>query len=288
MSIVAEDTFMLDSYRPNFRELFSEQVSLPDEQVDLQRCALYFAGEEHPSLIVEEYLARLDVMADRVLADSKGAGDNESLARALNGYLFDEEKFTGNPADYYNPDNSYLNRVMDSRIGIPITLSVLYLGVAERLGLNCYGVGMPGHFLVALKDLDLFLDPFHSGQLLSAADCRRLTRDMFGPDSAWTEEYLAPCPRKLIIYRMLNNLRQIYLNKRDYGRHVYIVEKMLLVDPAVSALYLELAQSQVHRGETEAALRSLQSLKESPASQKERDVADELIEILLRGHPRAD
>ena len=261
---------MLDSHESEFRRLFSDQVSRPDEQVDLQRCALYFAGEEYPSLNVEEYLARLDAMAARVLADSASSGSNESLVRALNGYLFDEEKFTGNPADYYNPDNSYLNRVMDSRAGIPITLSVLYLGVAERLGLDCYGVGMPGHFLVALKDLDLFLDPFHSGQLLSAADCRRLARDMFGPDFAWTDEYLAPCPRKLIIYRMLNNLRQIYLNKRDFGRHASIVEKMLLVDSTVSGLYLELAQSQVHRGETEAALRSLQCLKESPASQKER------------------
>lgn len=278
---------MLDSHESEFRRLFSEQVGLPDEQVDLQSCALYFAGEEYPSLNVEEYLARLDAMAERVLADSKGSGSNESLARALNGYLFDEEKFTGNPADYYNPDNSYLNRVMDSRTGIPITLSVLYLGVAERLGLNCYGVGMPGHFLVALKDLDLFLDPFHSGQLLSAADCRRLAQEMFGPDFAWTDEYLAPCPRKLIIYRMLNNLRQIYLHKRDFGRHVSVVEKMLLIDSTASGLYLELAQSQVHKGETKAALLSLQALKDSPASQKERDFADELIEILLRGHPGA-
>ena len=147
---------------------------------------------------------------------------------------------------------------------------------------------MPGHFLVALKDLDLFLDPFHSGQLLSAGDCRRLAQDMFGPDFAWTDEYLAPCPRKLVIYRMLNNLRQIYLRGRDYGRHASVVEKMLLVDSTVSGLYLELAQSQVHKGDTEAALRSLQCLKKSPASQKERDVADELIEILLRGRPGAD
>lgn len=279
---------MPDSSQYHFRVLFTDQVSLPDEEVDLPRCALYFAGEEFPDLDVDDYLARLDSMAQRVAGNSPSSGDSESLLQALNAYLFDEEKFTGNPADYYNPNNSYLNRVMDSRIGIPITLSVLYLGVAERLNLSCYGVGMPGHFLVALKDLGLFLDPFHSGQLLSAADCRRLAQDMFGPNFAWTDEYLAPCPSKLIIYRMLNNLRQIHLHKRDYGRHASAVEKMLLVDSTVSGLYLELAQSQVHKGETEAALRSLQRLKESPASQKERDVADELIEILLRGRPRAD
>lgn len=274
---------MLESPKSNFRQLFSAQASLTDDDVDLQRCALYFAGEEFPSLDVDDYLGRMDLMAEEVGQASPDLDDKEGLVRTLNRLFFDERKFTGNTGDYYDPNNSYLNKVMDSGVGIPITLSVLYLGVAERLGLRCYGVGMPGHFLVGLRDLDLYLDPFHSGQLLSRADCRRLARELFGTDFQWTDEYLAPCPRKQVIYRMLNNLRQIYLMRRDYGRHARTVEGMLLVNGSVPSLYLELAQSQVHKGDTEAALHSLQLLKQRSASARENEVADELIEILLRG-----
>ena len=146
--------------------------------------------------------------------------------------------------------------------------------------------GDAGHFLVGLADLDLFLDPFNAGQLLSKSDCRRLARNMFGPELNWSDEYLAPCPRKQVLYRMLNNLRQIYLSRRDFGRHGAIVERMLLVAPAATSLYLELAQSQVHQGDLEGALRSLELLKNGSPSPRESQAADELIEILMRGRPR--
>lgn len=279
---------MPETSNADFRTLFAGQASLADERVDLPRSALYLAGEEYPSLPVDEYLGRIDGMAEEVRQRAGPAADRESLARNLNQYLFDRRQFTGNPQDYYNPENSFLNRVMDTGVGIPITLSVLYLGIAGRLGLRCYGVGMPGHFLVGLQDLDLYLDPFHSGQLLSAGDCRRLAAEMFGPSLEWRDEFLAPCPNKLILYRMLNNLRQIYLSGRDFRRHVAALERMLLFEPTGAPLYLELAQAQVHIGDSEAALSTLETLLARSNNEGEIAVARRLSETLRRNRGRVN
>ncbi len=243
----------------DFRQLFTHQVGLPEAELDLGRAALYLAGEEYPDLDPAHYLRQLDALADEV-REAAGAGrDRETLAKGLNFYLFDRLGFTGNPEDYYNPENSYLNRVLDTRVGIPITLSVLYLELARRLELNCYGVGMPGHFLVALEDLDLYLDPFRSGYLLSAGDCRRLAQEMFGPSLAWNDDFLAPCPKRSILFRMLNNLKQIDLWNRDYRRGAGVLQRMVLIDPTAAALYKELAWCQAQLGEYRPAIYSLET-----------------------------
>ena len=143
----------------NFRASFAEEVSLPEGELDLQRAALYLAGEEYPDLDPGHYLRRMDDMAAEVRSLAENSEELEGLARALNSYLFDIKGFSGNTGNYYDPDNSFLNRVMETGIGIPITLSVLYLGVAKRLGLNGHAVGMPGHFLVKLEELDLYWTP---------------------------------------------------------------------------------------------------------------------------------
>ena len=212
-----------------FRRLFAQQVGLPDDHLNLGLAALYLAGEEYPNLVVSHYLDMLDQLAAQVRADA-GETDAAGLAQTLRRHLFDLLGFTGNPADYYNPDNSFLNRALDSRMGLPITLSVIFLEVARRLGLNCYGVGMPGHFLVGLAEPELYLDPFHSGSLLSARDCQRLAREMFGPTLTWNDAYLAPCPGHLILYRMLNNLRLIYGSQGDHQRAAAALERMILID----------------------------------------------------------
>lgn len=273
---------MKDASSIYFRSLFTDQVKLDERELDLERSALYMAGEEFPQLDVDLYLSRLDSMSSEVRQSVEMSDDLGQLARALNRYLFDQRKFTGNPQDYYNPENSFLNRVMDTGMGIPITLSVLYLALARRLGLRCHGVGMPGHFLVGLQDLDLYLDPFHSGQLLSSGDCRRLASQMYGAGMPWRDEFLAPCASKTILFRMLNNLRQIYLNNRDFQRHAGALERMLLINPDETPLYLELAQSQVHLGDPAGAAQSLECVLERSGSEGDLAVAKQLLEILCR------
>ena len=198
----------------DFRTLFAEEVRLPAGDMDLPRAALYLSGEEYPDLDPDHYLRRMDDMAAEVKSLAGGSAELAALARTFNDYLFDVKRFSGNTGDYYDPHNSFLNRVMDTGIGIPITLSVLYLGVAARLGLDCHGVGMPGHFLVKIEELDLYVDPFHGGQLLSAGDCRRLAEQLFGSNLEWDEGYLSPTPPISILARMLNNLRIIYSQQK--------------------------------------------------------------------------
>ena len=270
---------MSSTPQPTFRQRFAGEIGRSEADLDLGRAALLLAGEEYPDLEPEGYLARLDGLAAETAAASSGP-DREALAKALNTHLFDHLGFSGNPADYYNPENSFLNRVLDTRRGIPITLSVVYLEVGRRLGLECYGVGMPGHFLVGLADLDLYLDPFHSGGLLSAADCRRLAQEMFGPTLAWDDAFLAPCPKKSILFRMLNNLRQIYLRQRDYRRAVAALQRMTLIDPTAASLYKEEAWCQVQLGDYRPAIRCLETYLERAGTPADAAEVKRQIETL--------
>ena len=266
----------------DFRSLFADQVKLNDRELNLELSALYIAGEEFPGLDVQQYLDRLDSMSGDVQGIAGNSDNHEQLVRGLNYYLFERLRLRGNPEDYYNHENSFLNRVMDTGVGIPITLAVVYLALAQRLGLSCHGVGMPGHFLVCVRELDLYLDPFHSGQLLSAGDCRRLASEMFGPALSWRDEFLAPCSGKAILFRMLNNLRQIYLNSRDFRRHTRALERMLLINPSEASLYLELAQSQIHLGDRAGAAHSLKYVLELSGNERDLAMARQLLEILCR------
>ena len=147
--------------------------------------------------------------------------------------MFQRIGFTGNTDDYYNPDNSFLNRVLETRRGIPITLSLLYLETGTRLGLNCYGVGLPGHFLVGLEELDLYLDPFNIGLLLSAADCRRQVEDHFGSQLEWEDRFLSPYSKRDILFRMLTNLKYNYLQNGDWRSAVGALQRLTLIDPSL-------------------------------------------------------
>jgi regulator of sirC expression with transglutaminase-like and TPR domain len=265
----------------DFRALFTEEVRLAEGVMDLPRAALYLAGEEYPDLEPDHYLRRMDDMADEVRSLAGGSVGLATLARTFNRYLFDVKGFSGNTGDYYDPANSFLNRVMDTGIGIPITLSVLYLGVAARLALNCRGIGMPGHFLVKIEELDLYMDPFHGGQLLSAADCRRLAKQLFGSNLEWDERYLASTPPISILARMLNNLRIIYSQRRDLGRLAAVLERMMLIDPSNPALYRDLAICYVEQGDNAAAVRLLEGLINLSTSERDVAAARNLINSIL-------
>ena len=273
---------MTSDSRYGFRALFAEEVSLPEGDLDLQRAALYLAGEEYPDLEPDHYLGRMDDMAAEVRSLAGNSDEMDRLARTLNDYLFHVKGFSGNTANYYDPDNSFLNRVMETGIGIPITLSVLYLGVAKRLGLNDHGVGMPGHFLVKIEELDLYLDPFHDGQLLSAGDCRRLAEHLFGPGVEWDERYLSATPAVSTLARMLNNLRIIYSQRRDLFRLVAVLERMMLIDPSNVALCRELAICHVQQGNIAAAVRSLEELISVATSERDVVAARTFIEDIVR------
>ena len=122
----------------------------------------------------------------------------------LSEYLFDEVGFRGNREDYYDPRNSLLNCVLSRRQGIPITLSLVYVEVGRRLGIPLVGVGMPGHFLVKHQAIDdLYIDPFHSGILLSEFECALRLQEMVGERLRWNPDYLAPVNKLSFIARIM-------------------------------------------------------------------------------------
>jgi len=151
--------------------IFREAVGLPDDKIGLARAALAIAQSEYPALRAETYLARLDRLAATALDRSAGEGGPYRLIAAMNYVLFTQEGYRGNHDDYYDPRNSFLNEVIERRIGIPITLSVLYMEVARRVGLELHGVGFPGHFLVKYagqgEEMILLKNPTNASTRLS-------------------------------------------------------------------------------------------------------------------------
>ena len=213
------------------KQQFSAQAALPDDEIDLARAALLIAATEYPSLDVEQQLGVLDSLSR---AASTRIGDRSNALACVNSlseYLFDELGFQGNQ-DYYDPRNSYLNEVLDRRLGIPITLSLVCIEVGRRLEIPLVGVGMPGHFLLKHWDeQELFIDPFNRGIILSEEECAQRLRQVTQANVAWDSRYLAPVSNREFIVRILRNLKGIYLGREDHRRAVDIIDMLLVLRP---------------------------------------------------------
>lgn len=205
----------------------------PEAEIDLAEAALLIASDEYPDLDVTRYLGRLDDMGVALRARLADEPRPERAVMALNRYLFQEEGFHGNVQEYYDPRNSYLNEVIDRRIGIPITLSTVYMEVARRAGMSVEGVGLPGHFVVRVVSGDhgLIVDPFHGGVLLTEADCQERLDRIFAGRVKMEPGMLLPCGRREILGRMLRNLKAIFMRKEDYPRALRAADLLLLVHP---------------------------------------------------------
>ena len=147
----------------------------------------------------------------------KGAKPRKVLGQ-INWALFVEEGYEGNRENYFDPRNSYLNEVIDRKTGIPISLSILYASLAERLGVVLEGVNFPAHFMLRLDDSrqPLFIDPFHAGEFLDRRGCEGRLSDLTHHPVALSDDQVAPCPPRVIVARMLRNLKAIYLGTNDF------------------------------------------------------------------------
>ena len=192
--------------------------------LDLERANWLLAKTRYPDLDEEPYLARLDQMAREIRGRLTGRETPRATIEVCNHYLFQMLDFRGNQQDYYDPDNSYLNRVLDRRLGIPISLSVLYLLLAKRLGLPLFGVSMPRHFLLTWRspDVAFFIDPFNAGRVLDAEDCRGICERIAG---GFNEEHLMPVTSRKIFIRQCRNLQAIYA-ERDARRAAFLQEAL--------------------------------------------------------------
>jgi len=201
----------------------------PEGRLDLETGALLVARYAYPALDVGLYRRRLDDMAMEVRDRLGRRASGEEAVKTLNRYLFTEQGFRGNTRNYYEAENSYLNRVIDRRTGIPISLSVVYLLIGQRLELPVFGIGMPGHFLVKFDSdrYKVFIDCFNAGALLTEKDCARF---LMQAGYGFEERYLQRSNTAAVLNRMLKNLVSIY-HKLDetvkasrLGRFIQVLE----------------------------------------------------------------
>lgn len=179
------------------------------EDLDLERGAWLLAQTHYPDINLEAYQALLDSYTSELRERLNLRGSARHILGTINEFLFGELGFTGNEENYYDPENSYLNRVLDRRTGIPLTLCLVYLLLARRLRLPVTGIGLPGHFVCRFQSAaeELFIDAFHGGRLMAKADCVHF---LLHGHYALQEEYLAPASPRRMLTRMCGNLHQTY------------------------------------------------------------------------------
>ncbi|MBT8367427.1 MAG: transglutaminase-like domain-containing protein [Deltaproteobacteria bacterium] len=216
---------------------FSQLASLADDRIDLAHGALLIAKAAYPDLNESLYLERLDRMASRVKLDMTANTKSEDIITKLNYILFEQEKFRGNRENYYDPDNSFLNRVIDRKTGIPITLSLIYIEVAGRLGLDVRGIGLPGHFITALYHASgkIFIDPFNRGEIRTVDECLEIVRANKGKTVTSDLQWLQPIGRKELLARMLRNLKLIYARQDNDVMLFKTIHWILTLQPEAPA-----------------------------------------------------
>ena len=212
---------------------FRQAADRPEEQIDLGRAALTLALPEYPALDIAAYLGRINDLALEVAERAGADADAFRTIAALNFVLFARHGFRGNRDDYYDPKNSFLNQVIERKTGIPITLSVLYMEVAERVGLTVDGVGFPGHFMVQVQadGNEIVIDPFNSGDIKTEEELTAMLRQMYGGKLGFRSEFLAPVTKRQILTRMLTNLKAIYAKANDMAKTLAVLDRLLILDP---------------------------------------------------------
>lgn len=265
------------------RERFTALVSGPEEDLDLAEAALLIAQEEQPDLDVAHYLKRLDQLADAVRTELPPSPTHNDTLQCLNTHLFIKEGLRGNTGEYYDPRNSFLNEVLETKVGIPITLSVIYMEVGRRLGLALVGIGFPGHFLVRYSgpDGERILDPFLGGASLSEAQLAAKLRNMYGennPLAAQVSKLLTPATKKEILTRMLGNLKGVYLNKGDFERALSVIDRMVLIRPDAATEFRDRGAVQQRLGRMQGAVRDFKTYLELAPDAPDADRIRTLIQ----------
>lgn len=256
---------------------------LEDEHIDLLCAALCIARQEYPDLQVKPYIQRVDGLAARAAARLRGTGSELATIAAINHILFLEEGFRGNTDDYYDPRNSFVNDVLDRKRGIPITLALVYMEVARRVGLPLFGVGMPGHFLLKHYDAEggqLVIDPFHAGQFLSPQECQQRLDQSYAGQLALEPEMLVAVTRRQMLVRMLANLKAIYLTGRNFRKALPIVDLVLAIYPRSPEDVKQRAVLRYNLGQLRGALEDLEDyLKMSPEASDAEEIRETALAI---------
>jgi regulator of sirC expression with transglutaminase-like and TPR domain len=278
---------------PTTLEYFASLVA-EDSTLSLTEAALAIAQDEYPDLDPQTVLAELDALAERLRRRIPADAVPVQKLRFLNRYFFQELGFAGNVNDYYDADNSYLNRVLQTRRGIPITLAVLYIELATQIGLVARGVSFPGHFLVKLKlpRGEVVLDPF-TGQSLSREELDELlapyrrSQGLTGDFDVPLGLFLQAAPPRDVIARMLRNLKEIHRSAEDWTRLVAVMHRLVILLPQAWEERRDRGLAFAELGEHQAGADDLEVyLKHRPDADDHAALTERLHELRAMRRPR--
>ncbi len=263
------------------RQRFYQEVRQDDEQINLEKAALYIAQEEYPELDVDEYLNAIDKISAEIQTRLPEEPYPLRIVQTINQYLYKDLGFSGNSEDYYNPRNSFLNDVIDRKTGIPISLALLYLAIAKRINFPMVGIGMPGHFLIrpaVNEEMDIFVDAYHDGEILFPQDCQERLNQLAGQPVEMRPKFLEAVTARQFLARMLTNLKGIYLNQGKIEKCLSMIERILILFPDAP---FELRDRGIIYFQTNRWIEARQDLEgylDSVPNTNDRDVIQQLLD----------
>lgn len=260
---------------------FDELLQNPESEIRIAHAALLWARDEYPDIAPARYLDRLNGLADRV--DAASATSGSERIDALRRVLVESEYYEGNYTDFTDPGNHYINRVIDTRRGVPVSLGAIWLDIAGRLDWPIVGVGTPGHFFVRYENLgdEIIIDPFNRGRELSRDDCEQMLIRVFGAEFALADEHLCTVGTRSVLARMLGNLYATYTNHNDWPRTVKILRRLVAVQPDEALLRAELGRVEVLLDDLNSAAGTLNRALELSGTDEERSTVNHHL-IALR------
>jgi regulator of sirC expression with transglutaminase-like and TPR domain len=238
---------------------FEELARQKDAEIDVAVGSALIARDVYPELDVASVVDALDRMAAPLFGARLESQPPEEQARLLGALVYETQGFRGNEADYYDPKNSLISDVLTRKLGIPLTLAIVYCEVARRVGVSARGVGFPGHFLVRIerpgqRKPPLVIDPFFGGKVLTDKDLRIRLGRVLGPNEpADVEPHLAPASSRAILVRMLTNLKAIYLTRNERARAHLAVDRIASLLPSVAGPLIERGRLAAQLGARESA-----------------------------------
>ncbi|WP_394844140.1 tetratricopeptide repeat protein [Pendulispora brunnea] len=277
---------------------FEKLASLPEDEIDVGLGTILLARDVYPDLDIERTLARFDELAAplqelRVDGHPLAQASLTLQAEHLREHLHVACGFNGNESDYYDPRNSLISDVLERKLGIPITLSVVYCEVAKRLGVRARGVSFPGHFLVRLDSAHehekgrqpVLVDPFFGCRILGPKELAELHAKVMG-DAPIAPEALAPASGRAILHRILVNLRAVYLARNDIARAMLTIDRILCLTPNATEPLRERGLLSARLGSREQALADLERFLElAPQAEDAAQIRERLAELKKASAP---
>ena len=249
-----------------------------DLPLDLGACAI--ALPHRPSLRIETVQSELDRLASESVLKSSDPADFQATLDSVRRTLFEKHGFNGNEEDYYAPENSFLDAVLTTKKGIPITLSVIFIEVARRVGVPMFGMALPCHFVVGCfqgEKLRVF-DPFHGGIERTVEESIELVHLLSGGSVTIGREHFRPTPPSTILTRMLMNLRGIYQSRNLADKLIPVLEQILILNPNESSLHGELALNLATRGDLSGAHDHLKTYIDMVGGLSKEEMASEWVQ----------